>query len=833
MVTVPTTITTETPPPPPPCGPKLESLTHIDISKLSQSELHALSLCSSAAFDLRRTDDIISPQIDRTVFNESAGSRRQTYSRLRLDSSSSSSAAAVHRSRLPGLLPNPRPPPSLGPDDPEHAENKSIVNFLKQLITTANKIENSDRFLLAPPPQSVVSGDPESVPPPPDMQIVVYSGEMKRKRGRKPKPKDMENGGEIELEIVNKNGVVVDFRALENGDELYGAELRRRTVGLEKEEEVLGFLRNFEGQWGSRRKKRKIVDASEFGDSLPIGWKLLLGLKRREGQVSVYCRRYISPSGQQFVSCKEAASYLQSYFGLNDASQPSNQMGGNNQQVFGLASENNDDLKQDTIPNSMLPSSSIPNVQEMEISLMEIDNLPDVEVRDLFECYKCNLSFDEKNTYLKHLMSVHQRTTRRYRLGSSIGEGVIIKDGKYECQICHKVFQERRSYNGHVGIHVRNCVRSSEELPGQAALLKCTESPSPSPSPDELPPRITKMDALIQIAQKTHAANSDHKLSSDSGPNELENEDCMTTRAPDLSFNQHDGEYIMTDNKRVNSDHVSHVENNLAVVCTDPSDHPKFDQVEKHGNSEQEIGFGNSQLTTIHDVVTGTSGQIVEENVCQSGVADSSMPVVQSLPCFPLLTTISNKGENEFCTVDQKLDNVTAFDDLRLDEIEPLKFNFVNGQDSPSLPEVTMNLANDEGMEEGFNSSAGFETEAVMLNIAGRLQFTTVCVWCRTEFNHEAVDSETQSDSVGFMCPTCKAKISGQLNVLDSVFSSGSIVATLVIIIANVTNINPKNACTIDGTNEDSGGCSKPSGKNCSFTIYTIMRMQLHLCSKT
>ncbi|KAL7206006.1 hypothetical protein ACSBR2_018839 [Camellia fascicularis] len=806
MVTVPTTITTETPPPPP-CGPKLESLTHIDISKLSQSELHALSLCSSAAFDLRRTDDIISPQIDRTVFNESAGSRRQTYSRLRLDSSSSSSAAAVHRSRLPGLLPNPRPPPSLGPDDPEHVENKSIVNFLKQLITTANKIENSDRFLLAPPPQSVVSGDPESVPPPPDMQIVVYSGEMKRKRGRKPKPKDMENGGEIELEIVNKNGVVVDFRALENGDELYGAELRRRTVGLEKEEEVLGFLRNFEGQWGSRRKKRKIVDASEFGDSLPIGWKLLLGLKRREGQVSVYCRRYISPSGQQFVSCKEAASYLQSYFGLNDASQPSNQMGGNNQQVFGLASENhagfvrqNDDLKQDTIPNSMLPSSSMPNVQEMEISLMEIDNLPDVEVRDLFECYKCNLSFDEKNTYLKHLMSVHQRTTRRYRLGSSVGEGVIIKDGKYECQICHKVFQERRSYNGHVGIHVRNCVRSSEELPGQAALLKCTESPSP----DELPPRITKMDALIQIAQssiletstaepddqtndgsspntlkvvtvpETHAANSDHKLSSDSGPNELENEDCMTTRAPDVGFNQHDGEYIMTDNKRVNSDHISHVENNLAVVCTDTSDHPKLDQVEKHGNIEQEIGFGNSQLTPIHDVVTRTSGQIVEENVCQSGVADSSMPVVQSLPCFPLLTTISNKGENEFCTVDQKLDNVTAFDDLRLDEIEPLKFNFVNGQDSPSLPEVTMNLANDEGMEEGFNSSAGFETEAVMLNIAGRLQFTTVCVWCRTEFNHEAVDSETQSDSVGFMCPTCKAKISGQLNVLDSGLSMNS-----------------------------------------------------------
>ena len=77
-------------------------------------------------------------------------------------------------------------------------------------------------------------------------------------------------------------------------------------------------------------------------------------------------------------------------------------------------------------------------------------------------------------------------------------------------------------------------------------------------------------------------------------------------------------------------------------------------------------------------------------------------------------------------------------------------------------------MANDEAKEEGFNSSARFESEAAMLNIVGTHQFTTVCVWCRIEFDHEAVDFEIQSDSVGFMCPTCKAKISGQLNVLDS-----------------------------------------------------------------
>ena len=34
-------------------------------------------------------------------------------------------------------------------------------------------------------------------------------------------------------------------------------------------------------------------------------------------------------------------------------------------------------------------------------------------------------------------------------------DGVILKDGAYECQFCHKSFTEKRKYNGHVGVHVR------------------------------------------------------------------------------------------------------------------------------------------------------------------------------------------------------------------------------------------------------------------------------------------------------------------------------------------------------------------------------------------
>lgn len=96
-----------------------------------------------------------------------------------------------------------------------------------------------------------------------------------------------------EYEVVNRSGAVVDVAALAAWEDPYGAELRRRTEGLETEEELLGFLNGLEGQWGSRRKKRKIVDAGDFGDELPVGWKLLLGLKRREGRASLNCRRYI------------------------------------------------------------------------------------------------------------------------------------------------------------------------------------------------------------------------------------------------------------------------------------------------------------------------------------------------------------------------------------------------------------------------------------------------------------------------------------------------------------------------------------------------------------
>lgn len=130
------------------------------------------------------------------------------------------------------------------------------------------------------------------------IDVVADSG-RKRKRGRPKSEKTIavyQNGGSGEgggMGIINNNGVVVDVAALANAEDPFGPELRRRTEGLTTEEELLGFLTGLSGQWGSRRKKRKIVEASDFGDVLPQGWKLLLSMKRKEGRVWLFCRRYI------------------------------------------------------------------------------------------------------------------------------------------------------------------------------------------------------------------------------------------------------------------------------------------------------------------------------------------------------------------------------------------------------------------------------------------------------------------------------------------------------------------------------------------------------------
>ncbi|KAK1391453.1 MBD domain-containing protein [Heracleum sosnowskyi] len=476
-----------------------ESIPTVDLHLLSQSELYTLSLCSSSAFNPHHQNDVVIPKIDRTVFNESAGSRKQTYSRLRLAPASSSYASICRRT------PHLRiPKPTSIETDPERAENSKIVTMLKALFSkqsnrngvTLASIEHTPYIPSLPSlpnlpslpslpslPNQVIpvansSGlmNVDAVNSSNSMSVgvggvdmsnsmslgvgkVVTSSTMsmsnlmseglKRKRGRPRKDKGVvpvirdifkyekrednlgnymvdnmngikrkrgrgrprkdgsmpmsmvmststdtamvvvpedkneekendkevvvfENSVESDKENLNSKGVVVDLVALAELEDPFGPEIRRRTEGMSTDAELLGFLEGLGGRWGSRRRKRKVVDASLFGDYLPKGWSLSISLKRKEKQVWLFCRRYISPSGRQFISCKEISSYLLSISGLQGNEQLDSSHGAckmDSQNPEGVAVQENNTKDDSQLENRMI--SEVAGAKESTLEHMQ------------------------------------------------------------------------------------------------------------------------------------------------------------------------------------------------------------------------------------------------------------------------------------------------------------------------------------------------------------------------------------------------------------------------------------------------------------------------------
>ncbi|XP_061345942.1 uncharacterized protein LOC133291657 [Gastrolobium bilobum] len=309
---------------------QIQSLPLIDLRLLSQSELYTLSLSAATHLHRRSDDDSVIPKIDRSVFNESAGSRKQTFSRLRLAprNKQNSSVPASSSFHIPLRIP-----------EPVDEENSQIIALLQQLfgvesLRNAKRHDDDDR--LVPVQVEFKQPSPESaVFPYQNIPIdVVNSDQRKRKRGRPRKkensetlleeePRKVDEDGDGDgkaVAMVNERGFVADAVRLADSGDPFGEELKRRTQGLETESQLLEFLESLNGEWGSQRKKRRIIQASYLGDLLPTGWKIVLCLMRRAGRASVVCRRYVSPDGHQFESYKEVSEYLLSFFGVQDIS---------------------------------------------------------------------------------------------------------------------------------------------------------------------------------------------------------------------------------------------------------------------------------------------------------------------------------------------------------------------------------------------------------------------------------------------------------------------------------------------------------------------------------
>lgn len=287
------------------CSPHTNISQPVELYDLSQTDLYNLSLSSPSATHCRR-EASVAPKIDRSVFNESAGSRRQTYARLRLLPRNKQPPASAKAFRIPPRIP-----------ETVDEENSQIISLLQGLFgveslrnANANREGGGDEDGLVPVQVEFNHSLPESSAV--EFQRipidVVDTGQRKRKRGR---PRKNENYGIIIKEeprkvdaaaipppppapvIVNEKGFAVDVVGLGEVGDPFGEEVKRRTQGLETQEQLLEFLEGLNGEWGSQRKKRRIVPASDLGDLLPAGWKIVLSLQRRAGRASVICRRYV------------------------------------------------------------------------------------------------------------------------------------------------------------------------------------------------------------------------------------------------------------------------------------------------------------------------------------------------------------------------------------------------------------------------------------------------------------------------------------------------------------------------------------------------------------
>ncbi|XP_057994395.1 uncharacterized protein LOC110672232 [Hevea brasiliensis] len=221
-----------------------------------------------------------------------------------------------------------------------------------------------------------------------------------------------------EIMMMSKNGMKVDLLALGSMEDLYdyGEELRRLTMGMHTEAEMLGALQGLEGEWVTSRRKKKIVNASMLGDVLPRGWKLMLCIKKKAGYFWIACRRYISSNGQQFMSCKEVSSYL-----LQD--------------IFTLEYDKNGDEKQ--------------------FSPLKIGITGRVQTPGKYKCHKCTMAFDEPDDLLQHLLPAHQRTSKsrrqgtftNERIGSDMGTVAINSDIKINDEIISAIPNYKRKEN--------------------------------------------------------------------------------------------------------------------------------------------------------------------------------------------------------------------------------------------------------------------------------------------------------------------------------------------------------------------------------------------------
>ncbi|GJV60041.1 ribonuclease H-like domain-containing protein [Tanacetum coccineum] len=128
-----------------------------------------------------------------------------------------------------------------------------------------------------------------------DMVLVVDNHQKVQNKKRKRKPKALKND-KLDfkgLGEININGKKINLLYLaRDANDDFEANLNKMTEGMVKEAEFMGVLKDLEGVWSSKKKRRMFVKATIFGDALPENWRILLAFLPCVYLFSLYCCKF-------------------------------------------------------------------------------------------------------------------------------------------------------------------------------------------------------------------------------------------------------------------------------------------------------------------------------------------------------------------------------------------------------------------------------------------------------------------------------------------------------------------------------------------------------------
>ncbi|CAN1141762.1 hypothetical protein LINPERHAP2_LOCUS12672, partial [Linum perenne] len=376
------------------------------------------------------------------------------------------------------------------------------------------------------------------------------------------------------------------------------------------------------------------------------------------------------------------------------------------------------------------------------------------------------------------------KATRRFRLGSSVGDGVIVKDGKYECQFCHKVFHERRRYNGHVGVHVRNYVRGVEESPAERMALK---KKTDSPVEDEVPARTSKMDALIEIAQNSILEASpgvpndesnrgvasdkddaiyvpvsvaDSEVASGFHLPDVKMQDSIKEKTPELEI-QKEGVNIIEEVENVaeGSEDVR-INASLSAQLSPVSEFikGKGNLAFNHDGKGKGFTTGSSVGTYGAEFLVNNKAQVQKELDMAVGSGGTGAAILMSelnsdLSAESTPFAMFDKEENEFDA---------GVDELRVEDMELVGLE--TEQETLMATEGPVHEGVRAEIESMCNVSGPLDSEFGSGTVQGSEELPTMCTWCGMEFGYASSGASAQSGSAGYMCHSCRLKVSMEVD---------------------------------------------------------------------